>query len=712
MDHHPLWNRIAGLKPRLRAHARIYRHHYRGHPWYVLQDRAATRYYRFSAGTYQFIGLLDGNRTVDEILQSVSAHLGETAPTKADIIGLLAQMQAADALQFDQPQNIAELFARRAQQRKQRRRQRLMSPLALRFPLLDPDAFLTRALPWVRPVFGPLGLLVWFVVVSAALVLGIAHWPEIMLHWSTRALDPRNLLLLWLLYPVIKMLHEFAHAFTTKVWGGEVHEMGVMLLVLMPIPYVDASAANAFNDKRKRMLVGAAGIMVEVFLAALAMFVWLNVQPGLVRDLAFNVMLIAGASTVLFNGNPLLRFDGYYILADAIEIPNLGSRSTQYLGYLIKRYLFGLSAVRSPVTALGERGWFVVYGIAAFVYRLTITFFIALFVAGKLFIVGVVLAIWALAAQVVYPAARQLAFVWRNSATQGRRVRTTAILSCAGVMAIALLCVLPLPSWTGAEGIIRLPERSLVRAGTDGFMVRILSAEGQRVQKDEPLFELEDSLLRTRISTLEWRLLELEARQSAELLKDRVKSEILKEDIAAAKAELAEARARFDRLVVHSPTNGIFEVPQGQDFPGRFVRKGDLLGYIAEPSTVTARVVVPQTAVDLVRRRTEGVEVRLASRPGETLHATIQGEVPSATDQLPSRVLGTQGGGAIAVDSRDSEGVKSIKRIFQFDIALPPQKTAGFVGSRVYVRFNHGAEPLARRWYRQFRQLFLSRFQV
>ena len=120
------------------------------------------------------------------------------------------------------------------------------------------------------------------------------------------------------------------------------------------------------------MTVAAAGMAVELFVAALALFLWLNVESGRVSAIAYNVMLIGGVSTLLFNGNPLLRYDGYYVLADWIEIPNLAQRSTRYLGYLLQHYILGVDDAVSPVTAPGERAWFICYGIASFCYRLFI----------------------------------------------------------------------------------------------------------------------------------------------------------------------------------------------------------------------------------------------------------------------------------------------------------------------------------------------------
>jgi hypothetical protein len=186
-----------------------------------------------------------------------------------------------------------------------------------------------------------------------------------------------------------------------------------MLLVFSPVPYVDASSAWGFKDKRKRMVVGGIGIAVELFLGALALFVWLMVEPGAVRAVAYNVMLISGVSTLLFNGNPLLRFDGYYVLADAIEMPNLGARSNTYLGYLFQRYVLGIKDGREPGAFHGERAWMVVYGITSFFYRIFISFIIITFIAGKFFVIGILLAIWAMATQVLMPVGKSMSFLFK-----------------------------------------------------------------------------------------------------------------------------------------------------------------------------------------------------------------------------------------------------------------------------------------------------------
>lgn len=708
----PSWYRVASLQPRLRSHTQIHRHHYRGKIWFVLQDHSSGSSHRFSAPVYYILSQMDGKRTFQEIWDRAVEHLGDDAPTQDQMIRLASQLHSNDTLLCDVPPDTFELFQRHESHQTIKWKQWFLNPLSLRFPLFDPERLLNQLLPWVRPFFGWFGILIWSLVVGYALYLSGLHWDSLSQNVSDRVLTPENLILLWLVYPIVKLLHEFGHAFAAKNWGGEVHEIGIMLLVFIPVPYVEASSASAFREKHRRMMVDAAGIIVELLLAAIALVVWVHVEHGIVHAIAYNVILIGSVSTLFFNGNPLLRFDGYYFLADAIEVPNLGSRSNNYLGYLIQRYGFGIKNAKSPANTSGERFWMFTYGLSSFFYRMFIVAVIALVVAEKFFIVGVLLATWALSTMIGVPLYKRIKFLLSNPSVTGHRVRAIMLTTSFVVLLLSFVFLAPFPYATRAEGVIWPPEDSMVRPGTNGFCREVLVKSDQWVKSGDPLIVSEDPLLESEKHILEARLQELKARYLSLRYTERAKAMIHKEEIVSVKKELARIRELESQLTIRSQVEGKLILSRLEDMKGRFLRRGELIGYVVDFPLNTVRVVVPQDNIGLVKEKTVKVEVRLAENIAGVSEALVYREVPAATDKLPSVALGFAGGGEVPVDPRDKEGTKAFDSVFQLDLILSDQFNMQKIGERVFVRFDHGAVPLAKQWYYFFRQLFLRRFSV
>jgi putative peptide zinc metalloprotease protein len=277
---------------------------------------------------------------------------------------------------------------------------------------------------------------------------------------------------------------------------------------------------------------------------------------------------------------------------------------------------------------------------------------------------------------------------------------------------VVLVTLVPVPLGTRAEGVIWIPDRAFVRAATDGFVQRVVAEPGSRIDMGAAVIECYDPLLPAEIRVLAARLKELKAVYNAQIISDRVAAEITKEEMQQARAELADATQRAEDLIIRSSVGGLLVVPMDEDLPGRFVKRGELLGYVMNRAAMVARVVVNQADVTLVRHQTFGVQVRYTERLTQKLPADLLREVPAATDQLPSRTLSQEGGGEIAIDPRDMLGVKAFQKVFLFDIELPPPPGPYYVGGRVYVRFDHGRQPLVRRWYKSIRHLFLRRFNV
>ncbi len=708
----PSWYRVASLTPRLRSHAQLHRHRYRGRIWYVLQDRANERFHRFTAAAFAFIGLMDGTRSVQDLWELCSTKLGDHAPTQPDVVQLLSQLHAADLLQCEIPPDTAELLARHDKQQQRKWQKRLMSVFAWQFPLIDPERFLQQGAPLVRPFFSWWGMVLWCLIVGSAVLLGAAHWSELTANLIDRVTAPQNLVLLWLLFPVIKAMHEFGHAFAVKVFGGEVHDMGIMLLVLSPVPYVEASASSAFADKWQRVVVGAAGMIVELVLAAMAVYIWVAVEPGTIRTLAYNTIFIAGISTVIFNANPLLRFDGYYILADFLEIPNLRQRANTYLGYLCERYLFGRDDAPVPRATEGERAWFITYAVSSFIYRVVVVVAILLYLTDQLFVLGVIFAVVTAGTWFVLPLGKSIHYLFTSPRI--RRVRGRAMAASLALVAgvMALLTLLPAPFRTRAEGVVWIPDEAFVRAQVDGFVERVVAAPGSPVHPGDLLVVCSDSVVHTDVKVLEGQLREIKARVREQLVDNLVKAKILEEEQRYIEERLARAKERQSELEIKSQVAGTFILPKAEDLPGRFVKRGDVLAHVVDLKTMTVRTVVDQGDIDLIRHQTHAVEVRLTERLAEPMPATISRLVPAASEELPSPALGSEGGGQVPLDPQDAMGHTAMKKLFQIDVALPLQHGLLNVGGRVYVRFDHGRASFAAQWYRQGRQLLLARFNV
>jgi putative peptide zinc metalloprotease protein len=589
---------------------------------------------------------------------------------------------------------------------------RYLNPLAIRVPLVDPDLFLGRLVKWLAPVLNRWGVLAWLACVLPAVVLAASHWRELAGNVTERLLAFDNLLLLALVFPVVKALHEIGHGIACKLRGGEVHDMGVMLLLFLPVPYVEASSAWTFPDKRDRMLVGAAGMLVEVWIAAVAFYLWLWLEPGTAKAVAYDVAVLASVTTVLFNGNPLLRYDGYYVASDALEIPNLAKRAGDWWGYVIERHLLARRHRASPANAPGEAVWFAFYAPLAFVYRMFVMFSIAVFVATQYFAAGVLIAVWSVIVSIGLPLWKGLAWLGRNVAGSAASSRSRRVLVSLGAGIGALLFLLPLPHHTQVDGVLWLPDRAVLRAGQGGFVEQVLRASGSRIEPGDAVLRLGDPAVSARVQAQVARRTAALVRYDAVRHEDPAAAEQLAAELRREEAALAHEQTRAELMDVRSASSGTLWLARHQDLPGRHFGQGEVLGYVLPPEAPRVRVIVDQADESLIRGSTLGIRAMLPFDPGRTWPARVVREVPAASSDLPSAALGRQGGGAVATDPRDDSGRRSLTTHFEYELALPDNFPYRVIGSRVSLRFEHPMEPLGTRLLHGVRRLFLAYFHT
>lgn len=710
-----IWQQLAQLKPSLPRHIVFQRRQYQDEIWHLLQDKTTGRFHRLNASAYQLLNLMDGRRNLQQILQlaelASSSDATLDAPTRDDLIHLIQYLHVADLLVCDMPPSTQELFGRRERLRNQSWRRLLSNPYTWKISLGNPDRLLNGLLPLGRKLATQWMGYLWLATITFALVLVAQHWPELTQGGLDHLLSPANLFLLWLTYPFLKILHELGHGIFTKVWGGEVHECGVVFILGTPLPYVDATAATGFAHKSQRLMVSAAGMAVELFLAALALIVWVQLDDGLARDILFNVMVIGGVSTLFFNGNPLMRFDGYHLLTDAIDQPNLATRANKQLGYLVNRYIYAAKDTAAISTSAGESIFLASYSLSAFIYRLFVFLAIIKLAASYFPLLGIVLAVWLLVFQIMWPSFLYVQARWKTSRQQGNPTRVLSIWGAIFASLILLTSIIPMPYSTQVQGVVWLAEDSQIKAQALGEITQVLVKEGDSVSKGQVLIQLSNPQLQSQLLIKQAQVAEFNARYQQIWLSDRAQAQLLEQEMDRLKAEANHLQQQINNLNVVSPSDGIFRSTRAHLLVGSYAAYGDVLGIIDNQEPLRIRVAVTQEDIGAVRQHAESIAIKFSSIPLADFSGELIEQVPSATFELPSPVLGVQGGGTVVLDANSSNLTRTAKMIFVMDIGIARDAHRHGFGERAYVRFNHKPEPVVFRIYRSFQQAFIRGFK-
>ncbi|MEM9881447.1 MAG: hypothetical protein AAF800_00835 [Planctomycetota bacterium] len=722
------WHRVADTRPRLRPTVQVVRQTYRGRTWHVLQDPGNNQHFRVGPAGHRFVGMLDGRRTVGQVWEAVGQQLGDDAPTQGEALRLLGQLHTSNLLDRDLPPDARRMFERRQKRVRKEVGGYLKNVLFARVPIWDPDRFLNRWSPAVDWVFGPIGIALWLVLIGVG-VWSLIGGGDALWSQGGNVLAPGNLPWLYACFVGIKAWHELGHAFACKRFGrrrhgrGEVHTVGIMLMVLTPVPYVDATSAWALPSKWQRAFVGAAGMYAELAVAAVAAVVWSQTAEGtLAHGLAYNLMFIAGVSTLLFNANPLIKFDGYYILSDLIEMPNLNQRATRYLTYLVRRFAYGVRQLLNPAHTRGEKLVFVVYGLAALAYRVFLGVVIVMFVADKLFFVGALLAIMAVVGYVVVPASKLLHYVTASAEPARVRGRTVlATLAMAGVP-VAVLALVPVPDRPRASGVLEARQRAVVHAEAGGTLTQ-LAPTGSVVAAGDVLFRAESPEAEAKVRELEAKLEALRMRYQQAVTGEPSEQQVLVRQLAATGEMLDRARRDRDALTAYAPFAGVWTAGLDDDVRGHYLRRGDTVGVLRRAGDPVVRVAADQYEGPRLAAADERVEVRLAGRPDAHFRGRVVEALAAGQRRLPSAALGQPAGGPIAVDPADAEGRTAAEPFFAFriepvgtgptDAAGQPITTYRLADhQRLVVRFELPPRPLLSQWSRRARQALQQRFQV
>ncbi len=704
------WHRVAGRRLGLRPAVEIRRQSFRGERWFLVLDPLNNQFFRINAMAHEFLCRLDQRATVQEVWERCLSRDPDGAPGQEEVIQLLSQLHHSNLLSGDIPPDVGVLLER---QKKRRRRElrSLFNLSAIRIAALDPDSFLKRVLPAVRWLISPVGALLWIAVVGWAVKVALDHSGELVKN-SEGVLAPGNLPLLYAGLVVIKALHEFGHAFACRHFGGEVHRMGVMILYFSPVPYVDATSSWAFRSKWRRIFVSAAGMIVELFVAAIAVFVWAATGDGALHSLAYNMIFVASVTTLLFNANPLMRYDGYYILADLLEIPNLSLRSQQMLQYLVERRAFGLRKAENPAKDMREAVILSLYGALSWAYRLVVFAGIALWISGQWLIVGIVLALLCVFSFTVIPLWRIAHYLAVNPRIASVRRRAVVVVCGTAIALISVLAWWPAPSHFIAPGILQAEEYSQVFTGTPGIVREVLAPSGGTVTKGQPLLRLESRELELELAAARAELDRILAEERRAMTDNTAELETIRGRLAVTQRLLGKLESQMQNLIVTAPHAGRWVSQRAEESIGQWFPRGHRAGDVVQDAEFRFSAVISQTeAANLFSGGMAETTVRIIGESQIVLEVRNVRVIPAQQETLPSAALGWAAGGEIASSVRDPN--RAAEPFFELRATVIPRDGIRlFHGRSGRIRIALADEPLLGQWHRKFLQLLQRKYQL
>jgi putative peptide zinc metalloprotease protein len=717
-----LWYRVAPTRPRLSAHARVVRQHFGPTISYIVEDPASGQFYRMSESAHFFLGMLDGNTTVDQAWQACNEQLGDAAPTQREVIELLSRLQMYGLVLGESTLDAEMLEQRLRKAKKQRRQKRTGRWMFPHVPLINPEPWLRRHEKLCRALFSPVAGLLWIVLVLVAIGLVFAnadHFGDALN--KVAQLTPQTIATLGLVFVVLRIIHELGHAVSCKAFGGRSTEIGVILIAyVLPLPYCDASSAWRFPKLWPRVCVSLGGILAESVLAALAAIYWALGSDPLWTSIAYQVMLVSGVSTLVFNLNPLLRYDGYYVLSDVTGTPNLTQRSRELLKHLINRYVFGVKGSRGPSVRSAAEAWFMaIYGILAIPYRFFIAVAILLIIATKYLTLGVALAVVMAVVWLVYPVLKTAGYLLSDAKLEGHRARAIGLTLAALAIVLGPVFLFPLPTPAYAWATMEPARMAGLRTLEGGVLSELLVAPQDTVQAGQVVARLENRALMAEIEVNRARLAQALTQYRMALEGPPAQQEEFRQAVRVVREQLARAERRAAHLELLAPVAGVISPLSGQTeaelrgMIGSFVPRGTALGMVVSEDELVVRAMVPDRDHAFVFRGQSAADVRarvrLASAPGQTIEASVLRTAPLGSRELSSPSLAIEAGGGIMTDPRQTDRAVALTPSFEIDLALVEPSFAAAPGVRASVRLDGPSLPLGARWLRRASQFFEGR---
>lgn len=542
--------------------------HFRGVRHAVVKDPLSLKYLQLAPDQYAVLDLVDGRRSLRQVRDDLQSRFPTEHFALPDVQGVVMDLQEKGLLAALRLGQGPALLKSHRDQRRKKIFAALRNPLSIQFPGWDPDRFLTAATPYVGWIFHPAALAISATVIAGALLFLGAHFQDVQNRMPEfeRFFGWPNLLYLWITLAAIKVLHELGHGLACKYFGRECHSIGVMLLVFSPTMYCDVTDAWMIPGKWPRILISAAGMYFETLLSTIALLVWWNTEPGMLHYLCLNTFFVSTVSTVVFNANPLMRYDGYYILSDLLEIPNLRQKGDQVTQQAMARLCWGIELPATQRLPESGRFWFILYVVTSAIYRWVvfagiITFFYTVLKPYRLQSLGILLAVATLLmtlGSTAFSAARLIRQPRRDPASW-TRLTVTAIV--VGLLVYAGMFI-PVPWYVEAPFYVEPEGAAHLYNPVQGTVAKVFAEPGAEVAEGATVLVLSDPELEAKVDEAKVQAVASAAEVEAYEAAGRPDAAaVAREKATSTREHLRKVTEEADRLILRAPIAGRIIAP-------------------------------------------------------------------------------------------------------------------------------------------------------
>jgi putative peptide zinc metalloprotease protein len=707
------WHRIAELRVGLRPGVTVRLHHYRKDPWYVYYEAAHCGFFRARPDTHALIMEITPARMLNDIWRSHADKSPKTAPGQQDFFELISALYSANLIYVEGGVSETHILERALGKKKKPLPARISELLFFRIPLWDPEPFLKRNVTAIKMAYS------WPAIVIVALTLiwaGIefALNRERAFSQSSEILQLGNLIPLYIAIFVTHFFHELSHAALTKYYGGHVRTMGIMLLMLTPLPYADLSSVWNFRDKWHRAMVGAAGMYSDLFACSVATIFWAYSPPGALNEIALNLMFVTAVYTFVFNINPLMRFDGYYILSDLVEIPNLHTAAKAQFTALFRTRFLKEQENPNDVVSTQRRTFMIAFFIISNIYRIMIMAGIVFFVADQYFGLGL-LAAFAMAYNAfIAPVAKALKPLKSPHFLRKHRLKLFISFSLAALL-VAVIFFVPVPDNRRLDGIIEAQNRVRVFVPVNGQLIETARRSGERIAKGDVIAVMQNSELLLQRTGMQARMQGAQTRRAQAISTGAIELAAIEQEISTLSESLDFMKDQVADLTIRAPIDGIWISDQLTGQTGNWISRGTEIGAVLNDSHYIFQGVLRQESADGIGGLAhDDVSVKIEGQRHQIQSVANLQILPYSRRELPSMALSPLAGGTNAISTDDPQAANAVERFFLITADLGDEVNAvhALHGRSGWLRMSLPNKPIAAQSWRAVQQFFQRRYKL